>query len=228
MKRILCILLFGMSVFATYSQVFQTYYNDGPISIRVEQADKIVDYKTRRVQEVRIYNSSANVYEITGYVRVRFTELRTGKTDSKDCRFNMRVSNSNYGKYVNTYFKPSWSIYGGWTDQVSFYIESCRPLDSSQLYSNQNVNIPKTYFRQKSTFYGEDASSKMEVTYYPNGTCKCTGYVLENDHWVKGTSDGVYYMQGNVIYVMWDEWLKENYTVNNSQYVNGGLILRLR
>lgn len=86
----------------------------------------------------------------------------------------------------------------------------------------------RRYFTRTTTFVNKESDSNQTVTYYPNGKCYCVGYILDDGDWVKGTADGRYYIQNNVIYVTWEECLDESYKLNGNQYMNGNSVYRMK
>lgn len=86
----------------------------------------------------------------------------------------------------------------------------------------------KLYFPKESVFYAQSNKAKQTVTYYTNGTCYCIGYILSEGYWVKGTSNGRYYIQNGIIHVIWDSWLNESYRLSNNSYKNDDLLFRLQ
>lgn len=101
---------------------------------------------------------------------------------------------------------------------------------SGQSYSKSNNTITnantKSYFSKETYFYGEDADNRLGVTYYPNGTCNLDGYIRDDESWIRGTSQGSYYIKNNTLYVTWDEWINENYKLENNQYRNHGVLFK--
>lgn len=103
---------------------------------------------------------------------------------------------------------------------------------SEQSYSKSdnaisNINS-KSYFSKKTYFYREDENNRLGVTYYPNGTCYIDGYIREDGSWIRGTSEGRYYIKNNILYVTWDEWVNESYKLENNQYTNDGVLFKLK
>lgn len=84
------------------------------------------------------------------------------------------------------------------------------------------------FFATETVFYAQNSEAEQTVTYKPNGRCELIGYVLSDGYWIRGTSDGVYYMENGMINVTWDEWLHEKYRLNGNQYNNHGLIFRMQ
>lgn len=99
---------------------------------------------------------------------------------------------------------------------------------SGQSYSKSGNTNSKSYFSKKTYFYGEDANNRLGVTYYPNGTCYMDGYIREDESWIRGTSEGRYYIINGTLYVTWDDWVNENYKLENNQYKNDGVIFKLK
>ena len=203
------------------AQIFTTYYNQDGISGQINTINKIVDYKRQNQNELRFYNENDERCKITGYVKIRYTESRTGKQDFTQKRFDLSI-NPGQNSVVNCYFKPSWSKYGGIYEPISFYVENVSFSHQRPAYTN----ISPQFFRTRTTFYGENNDTKETATYNADGTCSSEGYTLVNGSWIKGTSRGQYHMEQNVIYVTWDDWLKEAYTITRGQYYNGPLIMK--
>ncbi len=84
----------------------------------------------------------------------------------------------------------------------------------------------KSYFRRETYFYGENADNRLGVTYYPNGTCYLDGYIRNDESWIRGTSQGCYYIKNSILYVTRDEWINENYKLENNQYKNHGVLFK--
>lgn len=103
---------------------------------------------------------------------------------------------------------------------------------SEQSYSKSDNTISnpnsKAYFSKETYFYGENANNRLGVTYYSNGTCYLSGYIRDDDNWIKGTSEGRYYIKNGTLYVTWDDWVNENYRLENNQYKNDGVIFKLK
>lgn len=97
---------------------------------------------------------------------------------------------------------------------------------TAQINQINNSNSKHSYFPSNTIFYAETSTVRQTVTYYNNGTCTCIGYVLNDGYWVKGTSQGKYYIKNSIIYVIWDDWLKENYRLINNCYKNDELYFR--
>lgn len=143
MKRyLISIILCIIAVNITFAQAYTSYWANGNgLSGKIVTRNKIIDYKDIRVKELRFYNSSSTPYNIIGYVKLKYTEICSGKTDYKEKRFQVTVkAHESYGRFVSSYFSPSWSRYAGYTDQVSFYIESCTPLNSKKTQLNRSVS----------------------------------------------------------------------------------------
>lgn len=93
---------------------------------------------------------------------------------------------------------------------------------------------PGSYFERATTFEAETETDREYVTYYPDGTCFCTGYTLIEDEydeegddgWLKGTSSGKYYIEngGEVINVVWDDWIEERYELKDGTYQRYDLV----
>ncbi len=98
---------------------------------------------------------------------------------------------------------------------------------SKSVNAISNTNS-KSYFKKATYFYGEDANNRLGVTYYPNGTCYLNGYIRDEDSWIKGTSEGRYYIKNSTLYVTWDEWIDESYKLENNQYKNDGVLFMLK
>lgn len=96
---------------------------------------------------------------------------------------------------------------------------------STNAISNTNS---KSYFNKATCFYGEDASNRLGVTYYPNGTCYLEGYVRYDGNWIKGTSEGRYYIKNCTLYVIWDDWINESYKLEHNEYKNDGVLFKLK
>lgn len=144
MKRNILTILFCMATFyIARAQCYTTYWtNNAGVSGKIMERNKIVDYKSRTVQELRFYNTSSTTYNISGYVKLKYTELSTGKTDYTEKRFSTTLrANETYGRWVSTYFKPSWSRYSGHVDQISFYVESCTPVNYGHAPGNSNSSV---------------------------------------------------------------------------------------
>ena len=169
MKRnILTILLYLATFYIACAQSYTTYWtNNAGVSGKIMERNKIVDYKNRTVRELRFYNTSSTPYNISGYVKLKYTELSTGKTDYTEKRFSTTLrAHENYGSWVSAYFKPSWSRYTGNVDQISFYIESCTPVNNRQAPSNSNSS----------------------VTSSPSSTQQSTTHVLQENQWKVNSS----------------------------------------
>ena len=203
------------------AQVFTTYYEKDGIWGRINTINKIIDYKSRDQNELRFYNEKDTRCKISGFVKIRYTELSTGKQDFKEKSFELSV-NPGQNSIVNCYFNPSWSRYVGIYEPVSFYVSNVSFVRQNSASTN---NSPR-FFRTRTTFYGENHDSKQTDIYNNDGTCSAEGYTLVNDYWIKGTSQGQYHLEGNVIIVTWDDWLKETYVINQDQYYNGPLLMK--
>lgn len=143
MKRYFLTLISCLATFTVaFAQAYTTYWtNNNGLSGKIMSRDKIVDYRTVRVKELRFYNTSSTPYTVIGYVKLKYTEISSGKTDYIEKRFNTTVrAYENYGSWVSTYFSPSWSRKVGYVDQLSFYIESCTPLNRRQTSPDNNNN----------------------------------------------------------------------------------------
>ncbi len=103
---------------------------------------------------------------------------------------------------------------------------------SEQSYSKSDNAISntnsKSYFSKKTSFYGEDANNRLGAIYYPNGTCYLDGYIRDDESWIRGTSEGRYYIKNSTLYVTWDEWINESYKLENNQYKNDGVLFMLK
>lgn len=112
---------------------------------------------------------------------------------------------------------------------ISIGYISNNPTKETNICYGNNIKSGSSisrYFSTKTVFYAEISTIRQTVTYYPNGTCSCIGYVLNNDYWVKGTSQGKYYIQNSTIHVTWDDWLKEEYRLINNSYTNDELYFK--
>lgn len=105
---------------------------------------------------------------------------------------------------------------------------SSAPTQSSQRSAVSQNSGGKSYFKSQTTFYGEDSSQKTGMTFYSNGTASCVGYVNVGGSWIKGTSQGTYYIQNNCINVVWDDWLSEKYVLNNNTFYHEGILFRVK
>lgn len=225
MKKILFLLSACIAVCnVALSQVYTNYYSNGEgVVAKIVPRNKIVDYHTHSINELLFYNSASTSYEVTGWVKLRYTELRTGKTEYTEKRLKKTVNSQvNYGSGVSTYFKPSWSRYGGYVDQEAFYIESCRPLRGG-IYNSGASNSPiqKQYFSNTMVYTHSSSDYWQSTTFSPNGTCTTEASILDEGVWVRGDSRGTYYIAGQNIYITWDEWVNETgaFTDNSkSQY----------
>lgn len=114
-------------------------------------------------------------------------------------------------------------------------IKNCNKIVCSEI----GISVGKTrnssrqseqsyYFKKATYFYGEDANNRLGVTYYPNGTCYLNGYIRDEDSWIKGASEGRYYIKNSTLYVTWDEWIDESYKLENNQYKNDGILFMLK
>jgi len=92
----------------------------------------------------------------------------------------------------------------------------------------QSNSSLKSFFTKETIFFGENSTNRMEVTYFQNGTCFLYGHILEDGYWVRGTSNGKYFIKNNTIYVTWDDCIHESYKLINNQYNNDGIIFRLQ
>lgn len=88
---------------------------------------------------------------------------------------------------------------------------------------NNYTEASSHHFHTKTVFYAESSDAKQTVTYNPDGTCSCIGYVLNDGYWIKGTSSGKYTLKSNTIDVVWDEWIHESYQLSNNSYSSDGL-----
>lgn len=142
-KFLLSILLSLCSIQYAYCQ-YSTYYNDGNVSGKIIEDQRIIDYKTRKINDLYFFNNSSQTHSVSGWVKVRYTEFRSGKTDYKEKRFNLTIQAGGKHK-VNCYFKPSWSRYSGKYEPVEFFVEST----SSNSVANVNTgrNSGKIYFK---------------------------------------------------------------------------------
>lgn len=224
MKKFLLLLTLFIFSDIVNAQGFTTYYNQDGISGRINTINKIVDYKRRDQNELRFYNEKDESCKITGYVKIRYTELRTGKQDYTQKRFDLSVG-PGQNSYVNCYFKPSWSRYGGIYEPVAFSVENVSFAKPRSSNTDNSYNSPR-FFRTRTAFYGETHDSKEHTVYNPDGTCSSEGYTLVDGSWVKGTSKGYYRIERNVIYVTWDNWLNEAYVLTRDQYHNGPIIMK--
>lgn len=99
---------------------------------------------------------------------------------------------------------------------------------SSRSVNATSTSSSKSFFSSETYFYGENENNRLGVTYYSNGTCYLSGYIRDNDNWIKGTSEGRYYIKNNTLYVIWDDWVNESYKLENNQYKNDGVIFKLK
>lgn len=99
---------------------------------------------------------------------------------------------------------------------------------SEQIYSKSDNTNSMSYFSKKTYFYGEDANNRLGVTYYPNGTCYIDGYIRDDENWIRGTSEGRYYIKNKTLLVTWNEWVNESYKLENNQYRNDGVLFKLK
>ena len=89
-----------------------------------------------------------------------------------------------------------------------------------------NSTYTSHYFSLNTVFYAETPTIKNTVTYYPNGNCSSIGYILNEGYWMKGTSQGKYYIKNNTIYVTWDGEINERYNIVNNSYTDNGLCFK--
>ena len=136
------------------AQTYRDYYSREGVSGKITAKSKIVDYKDRKVNELRFYNDSENSCRITGYVKVRYTEIKSGKNDYKEKRFVLDLGRGQ-NRSVNCYFVPSWSRYAGVYEPIGFYVESVkfsRPkTDNGNTQRGRNGNNGKKKSYNKKT-----------------------------------------------------------------------------
>lgn len=219
------LILFLLLNTVIHGQIFSTYYNENGITGRINVYNKIIDYKYRDQKRLDFNNNTDVACTITGYVKIRYVEFYSGKEyfTEKNFKLNLQPGRSSW---VNCYYNPSSKV--GMYEPISFYVEGVYFAQNnyqSSSYTSSSVGS-KSYFTEKTIFFGENSESKQTAVYNTDGTCSAMGYILTEGHWEKGTSNGVYYIEGNVIYATWDDWLKETYMINNNTYSNYGLIMR--
>lgn len=91
-----------------------------------------------------------------------------------------------------------------------------------------STSVSKSFFSKETYFYGENENNRLGVTYYPNGTCYLSGYIRDDENWIKGTSEGRYYIKNSTLYVTWDDWVNESYKLINNQYRDDGVLFILK
>lgn len=103
---------------------------------------------------------------------------------------------------------------------VAFDVVSVTPAgggvyggDGSGYGSYNGPRPSKEYFKIETVYRKTTSTDDTTVTFYPNGTCTSVGYINEDGMSVKGSSVGTYYIEGYKIYVLWDNWYKETYTI---------------
>lgn len=213
--------------FVANGQTYSRFYTNNQITAQI----RAQGYKNNGVYPEHIYikNKTNTALTITGYMRIRFTEiLRNGDRGDiqyKVDTFSCTVPPCDESK-VNDYFNPD--LKNGVYEAVGFYIDEIKERHQS---TSQEVGYQKLYFSELTTFHAEDATNKQTVTFNTDGTCQCIGWIYTDSHWLKGTSNGIYHIKKTdsnsyQIYTRWDEWLSEIYNVSNNKYQNGGLLFR--
>lgn len=89
-------------------------------------------------------------------------------------------------------------------------------------------NSSSIYFTRETTFYGENSTDRRSEIYRPDGSCICIGYVNDDGAWIRGTSEGQYYIKNGTIYVRWDDWLDETRNLSGNSYYVGNLRLIMK
>lgn len=198
---VLVIVMFDM--ISIFGQTYTTYYYDNDVSGKINSISRIIDGKTRKMNELRFYNDGISSCTIVGYVRIRYTEINSGCTDYKEERFKLFLG-AGKDETVDFYFKPSWSRYVGIYEPIGFYVEKndcCNNNYRSNTSTYTSTGVPTTNYTQSDTDpvrfdlakVESDIISIQQYEYnycllYSNGMCKC--YTKSNG---QGTSFVGYY-----------------------------------
>lgn len=217
--------LFLFIAITTNGQTYSRFYTNNQITAQI----RAQGYKSKGVYPEHIYikNKTNTALTITGYIRIRFTEIfRNG--DHGDIQYKVDTFSCTVPPYdesiVNDYFNPDHK--NGVYEAVGFYIDEIKERHQS---TSQEIGYQKLYFSERTTFYAEDTTNKQTVTFNSDGTCQCVGWIYTDSHWMKGTSNGIYHIKKTSsnsyqIYTRWDEWLSEIYNVSNNKYQKDGLL----
>lgn len=137
MKFLFAYLLLILCAFSAPAQAYTTYYNSNNVSGKIYETRKIYNYKYQPVNELKFYNDGSSSCTVIGWVKIRYTELSSGKTDYKEKRFTQTIP-AGQNRFVNCYFKPSWSRYSGKYEPVGFYVESVTGGNNGGIYRRDN------------------------------------------------------------------------------------------
>lgn len=168
---ILVIVMFDM--ISIFGQTYTTYYYDNNVSGKINSISRIIDYKTRKMNELRFYNDGISSCTIVGYVRIRYTEINSGRTDYKEERFKLFLG-AGKDETVDFYFKPSWSRSVGIYEPIGFYVErhDCDDYDkrnaTTTTTTNTSIDVSTSMNKERQIDYSDIKSFLQGVIDHPN------------------------------------------------------------
>lgn len=153
------------------AQTYTRFYSDNYVIAKIE-AQGWKSTTGRYCEHLFLRLKSSEAVQVSGYLRIRFTEKYSGNEFFKESYFTTSV----YGGYpvkVNDYWNPDYKV--GDYETVGFYIDSVKPLNSSTngnsnqaMSSSSNTEQQLYVVLSNATVYVIDALGNFVVYYTPD------------------------------------------------------------
>ena len=214
--------LFGINTMS--AQSLSREYSDNNVYMYINNAQQIYWTGGPKLphHELVIKNTGSQTVNVRVLIKV---VLRNGQGNYLNEKTQEKTVSLSPGSSKN---ETIWMSTAN-NNNAYYCVEGFRVLSvNTQSYTQTTNYDSKTYFKKETYFYGENNANRLGATYYPNGKCNLSGYILVDECWIRATSEGRYYINNGVIYVTWDEWINESYKLGNNQYSRDGVIYKLK